>query len=679
MRRIISLSILLFTFCLAGMAQPCNPQSTANGSPCSQQTPATPFCADENPYGVTYPSSTNSPNSSPFTGSNQVDCCYTTPNPAWYYFQIDNSGTLTIHIEQHGLSGGTLDVDFVCWGPFTAGSQTDFVNNLCCGMYNVNNNTVVDCSYSSSWTEDCNLGNVQAGQWYLLLLTNYSNQPGTINFNATTSSTATTNCDLLNSGASNSPICEGSTLELYVTAPQAGATYNWTGPNGFAQSTTNTTLQIPNVSANMTGEFHMNMTGITQNSNEAVVDVTVYPSPTPEIVAERQAICKGESVQLSAGGNHPNYTYKWSAKPMQHGNYSIIANGNTSIEVSPSESYKYVLIAQANECTGIDSIDIIVNPLPVVEITIDNPALCYGESTNITATGGSYYNWSEGSTSSSIHVSPLQTSTYSVEVKTDALCSSDTTVEVIVYPELHSTYSMVPSYCDQPTGEITMTATGGVGNYTYTAPGVTFTDDIANNLHSGVYTITITDEVGCTITQTAEIIAVPGPTPCFIFASTDDVNMVITNCTQGNNTYFWDFGDGVTGIETHPTHEYMDPGRYTVRMVVTDEHNCIDSLYQDYVINGPVYLANAFSPNGDGINDVLYVIGKTIQEQEFLWVIYDRHGSLVFISADPAIGWDGTLFGGKKDAQPGVYVYRLKYKDVNGNYFERDGNITLIR
>ena len=75
---------------------------------------------------------------------------------------------------------------------------------------------------------------------------------------------------------------------------------------------------------------------------------------------------------------------------------------------------------------------------------------------------------------------------------------------------------------------------------------------------------------------------------------------------------------------------------------------------------------------------MMFVIGKTIQAQEFLWAIYDRHGSLAFITTDPTIGWDGTLPTGK-DAPSGVYVYRLKYRDVNGNYFERDGNITLIR
>ena len=679
MRRNIFLSILLSAICLAALAQPCNPQSTANGSPCSQQTPATPFCADENPYGVTYPSSTNSPNSSPFTGSNQVDCCYTTPNPAWYYFQIDAAGTLTIHIEQHNSSGSGLDVDFVCWGPFTAASQADFVNNLCCGVYTFNSSTVVDCSYSAAAVEDCNFGNVQAGQWYLLLLTNYSNQAGTINFNSTSSSTASTNCDLLNSGDSNSPVCEGGTLELYVTAPQNGATYNWTGPNGFSQSTTNTTLSVPNVTANMTGEYHMTMTGITQNSNEAVVDVQIIPRPTPEIVAEDESLCMGESTVLSVNSN---FELTWFAETFSGSSSTKIAEYVSSVTVSPTESTHYILKVDNDGCIGRDTIDIIVNPNPVIEVTIDNPTLCYGESATITASGGTHYSWSNGSNSSTIHVTPTQTTIYNVEVQTDALCSGDTTVEIIVYPAITEQHEITSSHCNQAVGSITMNGIGGMGPFTYTSNTATFAENTASNLHAGSYTITATDSVGCSITTTLEVSEVPGPTPCFLFSSNDDVNMVITNCTQGDNNYFWDFGDGVTSTETHPIHEYTEPGRYSVVMIAADAYNCIDSLRQDYVINGPVYIANAFTPNGDGINDEMSVIGKTIQKDEFIWAIYDRHGVLVFLSLDPAISWDGTIQVGKnksKNASPGVYVYRLKYKDVNGNYFERDGNITLIR
>lgn len=693
MHKNIFLSIIFSLLCLAGMAQPCNPQSTTNGSPCSQQTEANPFCTDEHPDGQVFPSGTgdNDANTT-FFGvpyHNYIGCLYTSPRPAWYYMQIETPGDLTFHIYQ--TSG---DVDFACWGPFTAASQADFMDQLCCGQYTFENSqhpsntesgasypygNMVDCSYSSAATEWCHISNAQAGQWYLLLLTNYHGSPGTISFTPTGTSTATTNCNLLNSATSNSPICEGATLIFEVTRPHAGATYNWTGPNGFSQSTTNTIIEIPNTTANMSGEYHMTMTGISQNANEAVLHVEIMAKPTPEIIAESESICIGESVLLTAGGDHPSYEYKWSAKPVESGNYTLInGNNSTSIQVNPEISYRYALIATENECMGVDSIDIIVNPLPVIGIAIDKPTLCHGEGTNITASGGSHYNWSNGSTSSTIFVSPEETTNYTVEVLTDALCSGDTTVEIIAYPAILLSHEVIPSYCNQTTGEITMHATGGVGPYTFTAQGATFMDSIANFLHAGVYDITATDNVDCSVNQIVEIPAVPGPTPCFLFASNDDVNMAITNCTQGNNSYFWDFGDGVTSSETHPTHEYMEPGRYSVNMVVVDEHNCSDSLRQDYVINGPVYLANAFSPNGDGINDVIHVIGQTIQKTEFLWVIYDRSGSLVFMSVNPEIGWDGTLTNGK-DAIPGVYTYRLKYKDVNGNHFERDGNITLIR
>ena len=684
MHRILFLSFLFLIICLTASAQ-----STSNGSPCSQQTYAHPFCTDDNPYGITFPSGETG-NAEVFfpNSSSSIGCLYSAPRPAWYFMQINTSGSLTFVINQ--TCG---DVDFACWGPFTAMNQTDFMNQLCTGQYNFNisyhgNNqtdngypygNLVDCSYSIAATETCHIPNAQAGEWYLVLITNYIGGSGTISFSPTASSTATTNCNLLNSGDSNSPICEGGTLELYVTAPQNGATYNWTGPNGFSQSTTNTTLSVPNVTANMTGEYHMTMTGISQNSNEAVVDVQIIPRPTPEIVAEDESLCMGESTVLSVNST---FELTWFAETFSGSSSSKIAEYVNSVTVSPTESTHYILKADNDGCIGRDTIDIIVNPNPVIEVTIDNPTLCYGESATITASGGTHYSWSNGSNSSTIHVTPTQTTIYNVEVQTDALCGGDTTVEIIVYPAITEQHEITSSHCNQAVGSITMYGNGGMGPFTYTSNTATFTENIASNLHAGSYTITATDSVGCSITTTLEVSEVPGPTPCFLFSSNDDVNMVITNCTQGDNNYFWDFGDGVTSTETHPIHEYTEPGRYSVVMIAADAYNCIDSLRQDYVINGPVYIANAFTPNGDGINDEMSVIGKTIQKDEFIWAIYDRHGVLVFLSLDPAISWDGTIQVGKnksKNASPGVYVYRLKYKDVNGNYFERDGNITLIR
>jgi len=86
-------------------------------------------------------------------------------------------------------------------------------------------------------------------------------------------------------------------------------------------------------------------------------------------------------------------------------------------------------------------------------------------------------------------------------------------------------------------------------------------------------------------------------------------------------------------------------------------------------------LPSAFSPNGDGNNDMLYVYGGQI-EKIFL-SIYDRWGELVFESSSKDIGWDGTFKG--KEASSGVYVYKLKVVFTDGDIETKAGNITLIR
>lgn len=691
MRKSFFLSLIFFAISMVAFAQ-----SSPAGSPCPDY--ALPFCTDDNPYGVTFPSGTQG-NASAFLGTNGISCCSTTPCPAWYYMQIASPGNLLIYITQPG------DVDFVCWGPFEAQNQADFVTKLCNHTFTLGTTShgshrptdgnhngdmggypdggVVDCSYNAAPTEWCYIPNAQQGQWYLLLITNYSQDPGSISFSpVAASSTATTNCNLLNTADCNSPICEGQTLQLICTAPHDGATYNWTLPGtAYSYSTQNAVLEIPNATPDMSGEWHMTMSGISQSSNEALVSVVVNATPTPVMTSsDNFSVCAGDSVHLAVHNPEPGATYRWSVRPIG-GDYAMFAqNVNSVAYPTTDEDLQFVLIQTQNECTGVNEHIVTVNPIPVIGITVDKTQLCYGESTNMTATGGTQYRWSTGATSASINVTPLATTDYSVNVKTDAQCESDTTFTITVDPEIIFGYETSPSYCEKPTGTIAMQMTGGAGDYTFSCPTATFTDSLAEHLLAGTYTVTATDMIGCTKTQNIEVAHVPGPTACFVFASSDDVHMSITNCTTGgnNNSYFWDFGDAVTSVDVNPEHEYADPGRYTVSMLVVDENQCMDSLKQDYLINGPVYFPNAFTPNGDGLNDIMRVVGRTIQVEDFLWVVYDRRGTQVFASINPELGWDGKLSDGKL-APTGVYVYYLKYKDVNGNKFEKEGSFTLIR
>lgn len=88
-----------------------------------------------------------------------------------------------------------------------------------------------------------------------------------------------------------------------------------------------------------------------------------------------------------------------------------------------------------------------------------------------------------------------------------------------------------------------------------------------------------------------------------------------------------------------------------------------------------VFVANVFSPNGDGNNDVLHLLGNSIDELTF--TIYDRWGGKVFETTDATVGWDGVFKG--KPMNVGVFVYFAKGKFKNGEAFERNGNVTLLR
>ncbi|MCB0820480.1 MAG: hypothetical protein KDC13_07640, partial [Bacteroidetes bacterium] len=142
-------------------------------------TDALPFCT-----GTTY----SFPNNINVPDLGWINCLFTSPNPVWYYMEIDQPGDLDISIQQYSNLGVPIDVDFLLWGPFTD------LPNACNQINSDPENNVVDCSYSSSAFEEANITGAQTGEVYVLLLTNFSNQTGTISFNSLSSSTATTNC-----------------------------------------------------------------------------------------------------------------------------------------------------------------------------------------------------------------------------------------------------------------------------------------------------------------------------------------------------------------------------------------------------------------------------------------------------------------------------------------------------
>ncbi len=153
-------------------------------------------------------------------------------------------------------------------------------------------------------------------------------------------------------------------------------------------------------------------------------------------------------------------------------------------------------------------------------------------------------------------------------------------------------------------------------------------------------------------------------------------SVVLTAEGDPNCEYIWSTGDTGQSIEVSPEEDMT----YTVTKI--DASGC-SSTSDPFTLpvmpplcdESDVFIPNAFSPNGDNVNDVLFVRSKFIQEMELL--IQDRWGEEVFESNDQSVGWDGTFKG--KELAPDVYTYCLKVTCINDAEYIKVGNVSILK
>lgn len=269
-----------------------------------------PFCTS-NVY--TFPAGVNS-------GSGQAgpnyNCLNSTPNPAWYHMKILTPGPITIKMQSSPLK----DIDYIVWGPYT-----DPVFP-CSGA--LTGNKVVSCSYSGNATEYANIPNGQTGEYYILLITNFSNDPCDITFSKT-GGTGETDCTILPPPiSSNSPVCYGDDLTLSAeTYP--GATYNWTGPNGFTSNQQSPVISSPGLEYSGTYSLEITVDNITSEPIE--LEVIVAPLSNPDFDFEE--VCYGSPNQFT---NTSTVSPEGSA--ITSFNWTF-GDGGTSTQQNPTHTY----------------------------------------------------------------------------------------------------------------------------------------------------------------------------------------------------------------------------------------------------------------------------------------------------------------------------------------------------
>ena len=206
---------------------------------------------------------------------------------------------------------------------------------------------------------------------------------------------------------------------------------------------------------------------------------------------------------------------------------------------------------------------------------------------------------------------------------------------------------------------------------------------------AGIFDVTFSVEssLGCSYQSIQTITVNDAPNSAFginpVTAGVDET-VIINDVSIGASSWTWSFGDGF-GVSTdqNPTYVYTSEGDYIIYQVVANIYGCTDTSFVTITITDeqmippavPPAVPTGFSPNGDGENDVLMVLGGPFSALELK--VYNNWGNLIFESTDEVPGWDGTW---KTKQQPnGDYVYTVKAVTMGGIEFNDNGTVSIIR
>ncbi len=641
------------------------------------------FCTGSDPFctGTTYNFPANVNAGVGQSGPN-YGCLCTQPNPVWYYLRIANPGSLSINI-----ASSCGDVDYAAWGPFPAltcdTADLTSTGAICTTTpYSAPAGNMVDCSYSTSTTETLDIPNALVGQYYLVMITNYANCSGNITFNQV-GGTGGTDCSILTPPVTNNgPLCVGQTL-LLTADSIAGATYSWTGPDGFALTTADHSISIANVTAANAGIYSLIVYDAHDTSNVATTTVVVYENPIATITNNSGTNilnCNTTSINATTGTGD---TYAWSGG----------TTTTTATNTFTAPGTYVVTVTNGGLCANTDSITIIQDTIRPVAV-INNPGgstvlTCTTTLISVVAGTGDTYAWSGGATPTTAANSFTEPGTYTVTVTTANGCTA--TSDITITQEAQVALSLsntVPDHCAQGIGEATVTATGGSGVYTFTWDGIELPQgsgavNHATNLFAGTYLVEVADGP-CTSSITVTVTNIPGPIAAFelvpAIASTSRPEFRFQNESTNGDTYSWSFGDGTFSTIDNPTHHYYgDEREFTVVLEVTDRYGCMDTVSHlaKIIQDLELFVPNSFTPNGDGLNDVFKPLGVGYIESGYQMVIYDRWGEQVFSTNQIDNGWDGRVDGKKLDIN-GTFTYRIVIYDLRGKDFVYVGKVTLL-
>jgi gliding motility-associated-like protein len=393
---------------------------------------------------------------------------------------------------------------------------------------------------------------------------------------------------LANAGA-DTTICLGQNIDLTASG---GVSYAWnTGQN----------TAIIHVSPVSTTWYYVEVTDHCNNTLADSVLVTVNTGVVAN-AGPNVTICSGDTATLTATGG---LTYAWNT-----------GQAGASIAVSPVLNTTYIVRVTAG-CSDSDTVEVHVNPLPVISVTSPAGAICPGDSVTLSVSGALLYHWSavpadltllDDETSANPIIAPLVPTIYSVRATDVNECKTNETVNVMVNELLLPTFSKaLATICAGDSVKITYTGNAlPTAIYTWNFDGA-----VASGIGKGPYFLRwsnpgtmhvslIVGQAGCTSAKMTDSVEVnikplpefasnlPGGCVPLTISFTDN-----STSTTPSAIYLWDFGDGQQSLLINPQIVYSQPGTYTVSLKIDNRNGCNNTKNSIGLVRAnPVPVAN---------------------------------------------------------------------------------------
>ncbi len=491
-------------------------------------------------------------------------------------------------------------------------------------------------------------------------------------------------------------LCEIATVPIWGTT-DVDATIDWYKDNTLI-GTGDLIMVTPEEGANTYVAIATdNVTGC-MDTSAVLVQVNILENGIPDAVV---MVCHGVPTPINPGGD-AELVYEWSPTT----NLDLNPEWNPMVTTEDTMTYYVTITSPAGNCILLDTVTVI--PYPVINpIASPDTILCEHVAVELTATSdtpNTTYTWYDNpelnepniGTGASISVTPTGEMTYYVLAEDEFGCTESDDVTINSFP-IDASITAPIVICES-LEEITLEATNNdpLQDLVYDwMPGnaVTPTDAsvvTADLTQAEDFSVLLTNQYGCEATLNTTITVINLLDSLELTATPDTIllgestDITATGCLLCDYEWVWpegsditpEFGPIITATPVEPLNNIYEVTANLLGCTLT-------ASTEIFVIDGMcdsdhVFLPTAFSPNGDGNNDILRVRSFFADQlSDFEFIIYSRWGEEVYRSDNPLKGWDGTYKG--EFLSPDVYGYYLRTKCPSGDEYIQKGNVTLLR